>query len=401
MRRIPRLRRPSGLTSSATNISRPVAGASNITQAFAPFSSSSSRPAITSRTTPSSSSKPSHISRFYSSQQNPTPAQEQTHEPGTALQTDVQATARIVDEFGEDLDLEEGLPVGPFMAPRPRAEAARREEVADPDYEPATTAAGLKKVGGVADWWQQPDNWAPEGDFVSFRPREKVVASSLIEAAVRRAVIEAFSLRQIGREDDLVGVWPTTVSNADLQHLLAWDVKCAEDGAVTLGGDATTVADGLTWKDDQDSGDDAAVPEALTADEAAALRETWDQSWKDISLSDPRIRFAVTKRVFQLTGQLVPDHQLSSITTVKTLLHALKKPPKPATFTEEVQKRHPELLELPNVTFTPRRVTRGDKEIALGRFQLMQDELKKRGLPAHGHGWASKGGDITRMSGKT
>ncbi|KAJ3565502.1 hypothetical protein NPX13_g7480 [Xylaria arbuscula] len=165
------------------------------------------------------------------------------------------------------------------------------------------------------------------------------------------------------------------------------------DGTVVLGGDAATVVEGLRWKDEATDAE-VALPEALTVDEAAALSQTWNPSWKAISLASPRIRFAVTKRIFQLTGQLVPDHQFESITTVQTLLHVLKKPPKPATLTQEIQKRHPELLDLPNVTVAPKRLTRGDKEVALGRFKLMQKEFKKRDIPAQGHGWTRKGKEM-------
>ncbi len=89
------------------------------------------------------------------------------------------------------------------------------------------------------------------------------------------------------------------------------------------------------------------------------------------------------------------------MTTVQTFLHMLKKPPKPATLAEELEKRHPDLLDMPNVTFAPKRVTRGDKEIALGRFKLMQEEFKKRELPGYGHGYARKGKEISRLRGGT
>lgn len=107
----------------------------------------------------------------------------------------------------------------------------------------------------------------------------------------------------------------------------------------------------------------------------------------------------MTKRIFQLTGQLIPDHQLTSLTTVQALLHTLKKPPKPATLTEEIQKHKQELLEMPNVTIATKRVTKGDKEKALGRFKLMQAEFKKRDLPGVGHGYARKGKELQRLRG--
>ncbi|KAI3330743.1 ribosomal subunit 39S-domain-containing protein [Ustulina deusta] len=421
MRRIPRLRRPSGLASSTTNsISRPTTGPSNIAphpQRPAPLSSSCSSssqpttPAWTPRTTPASF--PPSLNRFFSSSSDrrrgtPTKSvqEDPAQDPGTALQpktfvADEIINAETVDNYHEWAD-QADVSQGPYTAPPLRIAAARSDEVADPTYVPVSSAAGLKTVGGLADWWQRRENWAAGGDFVGFRPRQKVVEPHLIEAAVRRAVIEALALREVGRDDDLVGVWPTTVSNADLQGLLAWDVKSTTDGAGVLGGDAAAVAEHLRWKDEENAaGDDLPPSDPLTAEEAAALSQTWDPSWKAISLTDPRIRFAVTKRVFQLTGQLVLDHQLPNMTTVQTFLHMLKKPPKPATLAEELEKRHPDLLDMPNVTFAPKRVTRGDKEIALGRFKLMQEEFKKRELPGYGHGYARKGKEISRLRGGT
>ncbi|KAI1735689.1 ribosomal subunit 39S-domain-containing protein [Xylaria scruposa] len=408
MRRIPRLGRPSGLPSATTNVSR--ATASHFTTTQCPPSSCQQQ---RQRSTATRFYPPS-LNRFYSSDRQQTPAP--TPEPASApvqeqsqeLQPDTRVADEIIDaEAEEDVGwADEGLTVaeeGPYVAPPQRVEAAREDDVADPTYVPATTAQGLKKVGGLADWWYRPDNWDVTGDFTSFRPREKVLDPVLIDAAVRRAVVEALALREVGRDDDLVAVWPTAIPKRDLQGLLTRDVKGTEDGMVTLGGDPSAVAEGLRWKDEEyaTAGNDehVSLAEALTSDEVSALAQTWDPSWKTISLTDPHIRFAVTKRVFQLTGQLVPDYQLSSITTVQALLRVLKKPPKPATLTEEIQKRHPDLLELPNVTVAAKRVTRGDKEKALGRFKLMQEEFKKRDIPGLGHGYVRKGKEIQRLRG--
>ncbi|KAI1750681.1 ribosomal subunit 39S-domain-containing protein [Xylaria castorea] len=393
MRRIPRLRRPSGLPSATTNVSRATASPFTTTQC----SRSCQRPTATPFYPPS-------LNRFYSSdrQQTPAPVREQ----GQELQSDIRVADEIIDAKAEDLDwADEDFTIaeGPYVTPPQRVEAPREIDVADPTYIPATMAHGLKKVGGLDDWWYSPDNWDVTGDFTSFRPREKVADPVLIEAAVRRAVVEALALREVGREDDLVAVWSTTVTKRDLQGLLTRDVKSTEDGAVTLGGDPSAVAEGLRWRDDEGiptgSAEHAPLAESLTSEEVSVLAQTWDPSWKTISLTDPRIRFAVTKRVFQLTGQLVPDHQLSSIPTVQALLRVLKKPPKLATLTEEIQKRHPDLLELPNVTVAAKRVTRGDKEKALGRFKLMQEEFKKRDIPGIGHGYARKSREIRRLMG--
>lgn len=88
----------------------------------------------------------------------------------------------------------------------------------------------------------------------------------------------------------------------------------------------------------------------------------------------------VTKRVFQLTGQLVPDHKLNEVSSVSSLLNALKKAPKPKTLTEDIQKSTQQLVNLPNVAFSPKQVTRGDKAKAVGQFKIIEEELRKRDL---------------------
>lgn len=73
-----------------------------------------------------------------------------------------------------------------------------------------------------------------------------------------------------------------------------------------------------------------------------------------------------------------------------TLLRVLQKPAKPVTLTQEITERRPELTQLPNVTFSAKRLTRGDREKAVGRFKLIEAELRKRDLPLEGHGFARK-----------
>ncbi|KAI0401072.1 ribosomal subunit 39S-domain-containing protein [Xylaria palmicola] len=415
MRRILTLRGLSARTPPTASLSRSTATPSAIAivqspSPSAPFSSQSVPPASPARRhnpTAPSLHRPT-LGRFYSSDKQD--AAVAGREPALAPETESQLDTSVADEAVDTYDLsrgELGVPIseGPYSVPAPRIEAARAEEVIDPGYVPATSADDLETVGGVTNWWNRRDNWDSAGDFVSFRPRQKIADPALIELSVRRAVVEAFALRAVGRDEDLVAVWPTSASKADLQGLVAYDVRATENGEVTLGGDASAVAERLRWRDDEvvPAGGDESVPfhQALTSEEASALNQLSDPSWKSISLADPRIRFAVTKRVFQLTGQLTPDHQLSSIHTVQALLHVLKKPPKPATLTKELQTRHQELTELPNVVVAPKRVTRGDKEKALGRFKLMQEEFKKRDLPLDGHGYVRKGKEVSRLRGGT
>jgi hypothetical protein len=81
-----------------------------------------------------------------------------------------------------------------------------------------------------------------------------------------------------------------------------------------------------------------------------------------------------------LTGQLIPDHHLPDIKSVKTLLSILQKPEKPKTLSLEILKTKQDLVELPNVAFVPKRVTRGDKAKALGQFKLIEAEFAKRDI---------------------
>lgn len=537
MRRVTRLKRPSGLTATtAANVSRSTTSNISHPQRSAHFSSSSSSTTTTTthtllpqRRPIARSLCPSSLNRFYSSDKKsesksesqaetetptPTPVQEPVKEPvQESVQEPVQkATKEVTQEATqqqeqqdqiqsrrEDLEAEikakplpadadadadkllvseletstaleefttsDNLPPTPalsslYATPPPRALAAREDEVADPTYTPASTSAGLKTVGGLKGWWDKPENWRAGGDFVGFRPRQKVTEPALLEAAVRRAVIEAFALRKAGREDELVAVWPVVLHKGEAQGVLAREVKGDGEGGVLFARgdeDVEVVVEGLRWQEDgmdvvvSKSGSESVGVEVsegegekekesgkeLTAGEAAALSQSWDPSWKTIRLEDARIRFAVgssplcpfiaslllgvspltsslrskrylinitppkqiTKRIFQLTGQRIHDHQLESATTVQTILHMIKKPPKPVTLMEEIEKRHPSLLDLPNVTVSGKRVTKGDKEKALGRYKVMQEEFKKRELPGVGHGYARKGKEIQRLHG--
>jgi hypothetical protein len=240
---------------------------------------------------------PHNTNRFYSSEKQTTAVQPQGQEQ--EVEQREQNEDLVVEEYAALEDEGNVVSTGPYRAPSPRVNAARSGEVADPTYAPATSADGLKMVGGVSNWWNKPEHWDSSGDFTGFKPKEKVTDPALIDVAVRRAVIEAFALREAGREDDLVGVWPTTLSRADTETLLAREVKTDENGAITLGAaEAAAVAEQLRWKDDVEAAEataeeSRASPRSLSAEEAAALTLSWDKSWRSISIADPRIRFAV------------------------------------------------------------------------------------------------------------
>ena len=59
-----------------------------------------------------------------------------------------------------------------------------------------------------------------------------------------------------------------------------------------------------------------------------------------------------------------------------------------------------ELPTLPNVTLHSRKVTPIDKEIAVGRWKVVEEELKKRGLPVTGTAGLGKNKERDWLSGK-
>jgi hypothetical protein len=90
--------------------------------------------------------------------------------------------------------------------------------------------------------------------------------------------------------------------------------------------------------------------------------------------------FQIIKRVFQLTGVKFPDSEIHNANTVRFLLSKLLKKPKPDKLVT-VLEQNPKIQKLANVSISARRATKTDKEIKLGRQKLINDELRKRGLP--------------------
>ncbi len=85
----------------------------------------------------------------------------------------------------------------------------------------------------------------------------------------------------------------------------------------------------------------------------------------------------------QLTGIRISDSTIQPSRTVQALLKHLIKPPKPKKLADALREKE-ELLSLPNVTIYEKRVTPIDKEKQVGRWKLIEEELKERNLPVTG-----------------
>jgi len=180
-----------------------------------------------------------------------------------------------------------------FSIPPELRSAARPEEIDDPQYVPAESAEGLDEVGDLADWWENESHWSSSKNFVGFGPRRKIHDASVLEVLTRRAVTEAL----VVRHDDpelLTALWERG-GKEDLTRALSLGIEVAEDGSARLTGDAGAVVRYLRWEPAEESSQEVAAEDTseLSADEAREFLKSWDQSWKNVSLEDAHLKFAV------------------------------------------------------------------------------------------------------------
>ncbi|KAI1760010.1 hypothetical protein GGR53DRAFT_511395 [Hypoxylon sp. FL1150] len=293
MRRVPRVRRPSGLSSSFTRSSIVLSTSQH------PHQPTASQTALASHCRPVPACLQSHIStRFYSAHRQPV-----SSEPGPV-------TEAAKEEYRREEDNElnkEGLEAAgnqhshAYAPPPRRSHAERSDEVSDPSYIPAMTADGLETVGGLGNWWDKQDHWS--NDFVGFKPTQKVLDPAVIEATVRQAIIEAFALRQAGREDELVRAWP--IRTEELGRLMEVAIHVEDDGAVSLSGDVSIVLEALNQENqsnfiNESTAEGIMHKSVLSAEKAREYSNAWGHGWKAASLSDTRIKFAVSFALFRL-----------------------------------------------------------------------------------------------------
>lgn len=94
------------------------------------------------------------------------------------------------------------------------------------------------------------------------------------------------------------------------------------------------------------------------------------QKTTGIRLSDPFLN-SLANPTFEHTISSVVEHMIA------------EQRPKPRTTYEELL-RNEELTSQPNVVLLPRRETPVDKEKSVGRWKVIERELKNRGLPVLG-----------------
>ncbi|KAH8885413.1 hypothetical protein GQ53DRAFT_751145 [Thozetella sp. PMI_491] len=286
-------------------------------------------------------------------------------------------------EEPDELGVETDLPI-----PRQFERAPLLSEVTDPNYTPAQSGEGLEEVGGWAEFWERPNAWPESKSYFGFKPFDKVTNAAVLETITRRALVEALAVSEVAGKDSLAESWRIGgKADHDTSHVataLQAKIEVGADGSVKLTGNVSEISNNVVGEED------SAWEEPIPVEDAQKLVKSWDHSWKTASLTDPWLKFAVIKRIQQLSGQVIPDAKQININSISTLLSQLLRAEKPKKLAEELELKG-SLESLPNVSTYSRRVTPIDKEKMVGRWKVITQELEKRGLPvigASGHGEA-------------
>ncbi|MCJ1239169.1 hypothetical protein MMC14_007162 [Varicellaria rhodocarpa] len=280
------------------------------------------------------------------------------------------------------------------------------------DYVPASTWDGLEQIGGATGWWE--DAWDKQHQFTGFMTTEKLQSRSDLEDAIRQALIEVYTLakaclpltRAVHALDDQIipdfsgvrfGVrgqrvdvfYPSEQIRQDILDSTSAprnrvkEVLEAQSESKTSEAAETTDLQSVqeTSIDELLLEEEAKVEDLSHEDESFTGR---DESWMAVPLGKPAIKFAILKRVMQLTGKRIPDPAIPDIKHGKALLTHLITKPKPMKLAESLLNKT-DLLSIPNVQILDRRFTPIDKEKEVGRWKVIEQELKTRGLPVTGN----------------
>ncbi|MCJ1310779.1 hypothetical protein MMC25_004446 [Agyrium rufum] len=273
--------------------------------------------------------------------------------------------------------------------------APKQENAVDKEYVPATTWDGLQSIGGQA--WKD-EQFDRQNTFRGFLSMDKVHDQADLEKAIRRALVEIFAFQEAGRP--LSDISYRSISTFEDSEFDAASFTNGVDNGSTLqlkdrGRQVILgyMSRSPTAKESEDSTE--AMAEAAAADNltSSEVQEPFaeeglasplnDETWKAVQLTSLPLRFAVVKRVMQLTGRRIPDPIITKIATAEDILEHLVTKPKPKKLAEALAV-HEALTQLPNVQIKDRRFTPIDREKEVGRWKVIERELEKRGLPVTG-----------------
>ncbi|KAK2788562.1 hypothetical protein FQN53_003413 [Emmonsiellopsis sp. PD_33] len=277
----------------------------------------------------------------------------------------------------------------------------------DADYVPATTWDGLKRVGSV-EWYEEPKR--VEDSYASFLATPKASTREQFTFFLHQAMVELLVAKQIGTP--LASVCEVIPDQAQLSLINQVEITPSADfSTATLQfpneeaeKDIMELYSSLSAEESVEesvaAAEDVDEPEAQN-ETATEIQEEESQDFDtaptmeisppkslnflSISIKDPELKFAYLKRTAQLTGHRIPDNELASISKASHLLPILaevSKTKKKKIADELIADGR--LASLPNVRIMDRRYTPIDKEMEIGRWKIIEEELERRGLPVTG-----------------
>ncbi|MCJ1464821.1 hypothetical protein MMC07_003435 [Pseudocyphellaria aurata] len=307
----------------------------------------------------------------------------------------------------------------PQEAPPEEAKAATGE------YVPALTWDDLDQIGGQDDSWEKA--WTENHPFEGFMAPTKMESREDISGAIHRAMVEVFTLKEAEVRMEIsigYGETPETDYRKDVSFKQAENgnsilvfsyeqlreevldsltevEEVQNDSETTF--ESTVDEHHVSDREEVDlTGNNSTVraeTEAATSGDTGIFEETDfkdhesdetgeaidetpsnDETWLDVSFSDRETKFAIIKRVMQLTGVRIPDSSIDNLNSAKALFGFLVKKPKPKKLAHSLIADE-NLQALRNVKIIDRRYTPIDKEKQVGRWKVIEEELTRQGLP--------------------
>lgn len=228
----------------------------------------------------------------------------------------------------------------------------------------------------------------------SFKSRVSMREPADVERAVHTSLVEIFALRQAGRPvDPIYDAWESVLDHDDLTPK-STSFQPENDGSLALrfGNERqrqsilTKLLKDHSISSENTKGIAAAVDELVANNsrgeefqDGAQGHAALDDSWRDVSLTDPKIRFAVMKRASQMLGLRINDPDIMRINDAAGLVELFTKKPKPKRLQEQLG-NDDRLKGLLNLEMFNKRWTPHHKDIELGREKLIKQELIARGL---------------------
>ena len=250
----------------------------------------------------------------------------------------------LKDPYGGPSIVEERQAARAMEEPLPKEEELPQESeskklktpapVLDASYEPAKTWDGLEEVGELP---------APEFYFEGFMPAEKVMDPYEATAALHRAVVEVFTLRQAGKPLSELSNAGRGMDNTSDVHisvslsnpsapLLKFSTGVSEKAILESLSQSEQVVEAVESTEDvfeletpghtsimgsnrtKDLLTEDESPEAIEAIKLTNYKQqvaSWNPSWLRVSLEDAEIKFAV-REASKFSNNLLTNCRLSS-----------------------------------------------------------------------------------------